>query len=137
MLWCYRFHCTPLTDEQRLSYFDLKGFHHPIHTPSAAAQALFDQGLLLAYDFNHPEALKSFQAGLRHDPGAAMLHWGVTYALRSDGGMQCYPTTMAGVSLRQSCCCHHKQLLLLPLTAQHVCAQPHAHMLCHQGCTFQ
>ncbi|KAF6254658.1 hypothetical protein COO60DRAFT_296260 [Scenedesmus sp. NREL 46B-D3] len=77
-----RFSCSPLTEAQRASYFDLRGFSHPIHTPSPAAQALFDQGLLLAYNFNHPEALKSFQAGLRADPDSAMLHWGVVYALR-------------------------------------------------------
>jgi hypothetical protein len=77
-----RFSCTPLTPEQRSSYCDLRGFSHPIATPSPAAQALFDQGLLLAYNFNHPEALKAFQAGLEIDPNAAMLHWGVTYSLR-------------------------------------------------------
>lgn len=77
-----RFSCTPLTPEQRSSYFDLRGFSHPIATSAPAAQALFDQGLLLAYNFNHPEALKAFQAGLKIDPDAPMLHWGVTYSLR-------------------------------------------------------
>ncbi|WIA39815.1 hypothetical protein OEZ86_005868 [Tetradesmus obliquus] len=76
-----RFSCTPLTPEQRSSYFDLRGFSHPIATSAPAAQALFDQGLLLAYNFNHPEALKAFQAGLKIDPDAPMLHWGVTYSL--------------------------------------------------------
>jgi hypothetical protein len=82
LLIACRFSCTPLTPEQRASYFDLRGFSHPIHTASAAAQALFDQGLLMAYNFNHPEALRSFKAGLALDPNAAMLHWGVTYTLR-------------------------------------------------------
>jgi hypothetical protein len=39
----------------------------------------------MAYNFNHPEALRSFRAGLALDPAAAMLHWGVTYTLRCAG----------------------------------------------------
>ncbi|KAF8058948.1 hypothetical protein HT031_005516 [Scenedesmus sp. PABB004] len=76
-----RFHCTPLTSQQRADYFDLRGFTHPIRTSSPLAQRLFDQGLLLAWDFNHPEALRAFRAGLEADPHAPMLHFGVALSL--------------------------------------------------------
>jgi hypothetical protein len=35
------------------------------------------QGLLLAWDFNQPEAEIAFKMGLAADPNASMLHWGV------------------------------------------------------------
>eukprot|EP00879_Flechtneria_rotunda_P002107 GHRR01002288.1.p1 GENE.GHRR01002288.1~~GHRR01002288.1.p1 ORF type:complete len:734 (+),score=249.35 GHRR01002288.1:60-2261(+) len=76
-----RFHCQPLITEERLAHYKLNGFHHKINTSSLEAQALFDQGLLLAYNFNHPEALKAFQLGLKYDPNAPMLHWGMAYSL--------------------------------------------------------
>jgi len=76
-----RFSCTPVTPRERLYVYDLQGFHHRITTSSQDAQTLFDQGMMLAFTFNQPEALRSFQAGLELDPQAPMLHWGVAYAL--------------------------------------------------------
>eukprot|EP00878_Enallax_costatus_P010043 GHUV01010482.1.p1 GENE.GHUV01010482.1~~GHUV01010482.1.p1 ORF type:complete len:611 (+),score=181.63 GHUV01010482.1:1052-2884(+) len=63
------------------SHFSASSHTYRIHTSSPAAQALFDQGMLLAYNFNHPEALKSFQEGLKYDPQAPMMHFGIQYAL--------------------------------------------------------
>jgi tetratricopeptide (TPR) repeat protein len=51
-----------------------------ITTDSAAAQQLFDQGLVLLYGFNHDEASRSFRAAAALDPEAAMPWWGVAYA---------------------------------------------------------
>ena len=51
-----------------------------ITTRSAAAQALFNQGMQLMYGFNHDEAIRSFQAATEHDPKAAMPWWGIAYA---------------------------------------------------------
>jgi tetratricopeptide (TPR) repeat protein len=59
----------------------LGNHHHPITTSSALAQRYFDQGLSLAYAFNHAEAKRSFEAALRLDPGCAMCHWGIAYVL--------------------------------------------------------
>lgn len=59
----------------------LGDFHHPITTSSPLAQRYFDQGLLLAYGFNHAEAVRSFQEAQRLDPDAAMPHWGEAFAL--------------------------------------------------------
>lgn len=57
---------------------------HSIHTSSPEAQALFNQGMMLAFGFNQPEAIKSFQEGLKHDADAAMLYFGIAYALGTE-----------------------------------------------------
>src|SRR5690349_3047562 len=51
--------------------------HHAISTKSALAQRYFDQGLVLAYAFNHAEAARSFREAARLDPECAMCWWGV------------------------------------------------------------
>jgi tetratricopeptide (TPR) repeat protein len=53
--------------------------HHPIATGSPEAQKFFDQGLALAYGFNHDEAERSFRRAAELDPKAAMPWWGVAY----------------------------------------------------------
>lgn len=48
-----------------------------VTTDSALAQRYFDQGLTLAYAFNHDEAIRSFAEAARLDPSCAMAWWGV------------------------------------------------------------
>ena len=55
--------------------------HRPIATTVPLAQRFFDQGLALAYAFNHAEAKRSFAEAARLDPSCAMCHWGVAYVL--------------------------------------------------------
>ncbi|MGZ8413057.1 MAG: hypothetical protein ACXW05_10010 [Gemmatirosa sp.] len=55
--------------------------HRAVATPDPQAQRWFDQGLRLAYAFNHAEALRSFREAARLDPACAMCHWGVAYVL--------------------------------------------------------
>ncbi len=50
--------------------------HYPVTTTSEASQAFFDQGLRLAYAFNHSEALRAFKEAARLDPNNAMAYWG-------------------------------------------------------------
>jgi tetratricopeptide (TPR) repeat protein len=50
--------------------------HRKVTTKSERAQRFFDQGLSLAYGFNHPEALRSFKEAARLDPECAMAYWG-------------------------------------------------------------
>ena len=61
--------------------FDNLGTHHHPITASPEAQSYFDQGLRLAYAFNHDEAIASFKEGARLDPDCAMCWWGVALAL--------------------------------------------------------
>jgi len=58
-----------------------QGWHHPISTPSALTQYYFDRGLLLAYGFNHGEALRAFQTATKFDPDCAICYWGMAYVL--------------------------------------------------------
>ena len=56
-------------------------YSHPIDTASREAQAFFDQGLALLYNFNHAEAERSFLKAAELDPEAPMPWWGVGVAL--------------------------------------------------------
>ncbi|HKY30749.1 MAG TPA: hypothetical protein VJM12_22645 [Pyrinomonadaceae bacterium] len=60
---------------------DLGTHQHPISTKSPEAQKYFDQGLILAYGFNHGEAIRSFNEATRLDSNCAMCYWGVALAL--------------------------------------------------------
>jgi len=52
-----------------------------ITTQKPEAQAYFDQGLRLAYGFNHAEARRAFRQAQRLDPTCAMCFWGEAYVL--------------------------------------------------------
>ncbi|HEY5723408.1 MAG TPA: tetratricopeptide repeat protein [Allosphingosinicella sp.] len=52
-----------------------------ITTSNAQARAWFNQGLMLAYGFNHDAAIKAFREAQQLDPGCAACFWGEAYAL--------------------------------------------------------
>lgn len=54
--------------------------HHPITTKWELAQRYFDHGLTLCYNFNHAEAIRSFEAAAQIDPECAMAYWGIAFA---------------------------------------------------------
>jgi tetratricopeptide (TPR) repeat protein len=60
---------------------DLGDFHRAVSTQSELAQRYFDQGLTLAYGFNHAEALRAFGEASRQDPNCAMCAWGEAYVV--------------------------------------------------------
>jgi tetratricopeptide (TPR) repeat protein len=62
-------------------YDNLGTLHQPITTKSSTAQRYFDQGLRLAFGFNHAEARRAFRAAQRHDPECAMCYWGEAFVL--------------------------------------------------------
>lgn len=53
----------------------------PITTESREARDYFNQGLVLAYGFDHADAEVSFMEAARHDPEAAMAYWGAAFVL--------------------------------------------------------
>jgi tetratricopeptide (TPR) repeat protein len=55
-------------------------FHMPITTSDTDAQRYFDQGMVLAFGFNHAESIRSFRAAQTLDPGCAMCFWGEALA---------------------------------------------------------
>lgn len=62
-------------------FHDLGDHHRAVSTDSELAQRYFDQGLILAYAFNHAEAVRSFREASRIDPECAMCFWGEALAL--------------------------------------------------------
>ncbi|HEX6057649.1 MAG TPA: hypothetical protein VFZ11_01435 [Gemmatimonadaceae bacterium] len=75
---------------------DGMGRHHQkVTTASALAQRYFDQGLSLAYAFNHAEAKRAFEQAVRLDPSCAMCHWGIAYVLGPNINAGMDPATSA------------------------------------------
>ena len=60
---------------------DLGTLSRSVGTASPEAQRYFDQGLRLAYGFNHDEATRSFARAAELDPGCAACLWGVAWTL--------------------------------------------------------
>ena len=70
-----------LIDRAGAPLFDGMGtHHHKITTIEPGAQRYFDQGLVLAFAFNHAEAIRSFKAAQKLDPSCAMCYWGEALA---------------------------------------------------------
>lgn len=53
----------------------------PVSTQNAQAQLFINQGLNLAYAFNHAEAYRAFQEAARIEPLLAMAYWGQALVL--------------------------------------------------------
>ncbi|MBO9635858.1 MAG: hypothetical protein J7578_22320 [Chitinophagaceae bacterium] len=68
----------------------LSGIDFKISTSSKEAQEYFNQGMMLAYGFNHAEAARSFFEATRLDSTCAMAWWGFGYVLgpNYNGGME-------------------------------------------------
>nr|WP_298412680.1 tetratricopeptide repeat protein [uncultured Halomonas sp.] len=62
-------------------YEGLGARSYEITTRNPRAQAYFDQGLKLAWGFNHAEARRAFREAQRLDPGCAMCFWGEAFVL--------------------------------------------------------
>ncbi len=76
----------PETDAQLVTragaplFAGLGDFHRTIDTKDKGAQRYFDQGMVLAFGFNHAEAIRSFRAAQKLDPDCAMCFWGEALA---------------------------------------------------------
>lgn len=67
--------------EKPAPLFEEIGRHsHPVTTRSPQTQRYFDQAMMLLFNFNHKEAIRSFQAAAALDPECAMAHWGEAFA---------------------------------------------------------
>ena len=72
---------TTLAQKAGAPLFDGMGtFSMPITTANPDAQRYFDQGMVLAFAFNHAESVRSFRAAQTLDPGCAMCFWGEALA---------------------------------------------------------
>jgi tetratricopeptide (TPR) repeat protein len=62
-------------------YGDLGRMSFKLGRASPKVQAYFDQGLRLAFAFNHAEAQRAFQAAQKLDPGCGLCFWGEALVL--------------------------------------------------------
>jgi hypothetical protein len=70
-----------LVAEAKAPLFDGMGdHHHGITTLHSGAQRYFNQGLVIAYAFNHAESIRSFRAAQLLDESCAMCFWGEALA---------------------------------------------------------
>ena len=53
---------------------------HEVTSSKDGVQEYFDQGLILAFAFNHAESVRSFKAAQNLDPTCAMCYWGEALA---------------------------------------------------------
>jgi tetratricopeptide (TPR) repeat protein len=68
-------------DDNGVKLLEGMGSHRRDVGTSAQAQQFFDQGLVLAYGFNHAAAEQAFREAARLDPACAMCSWGVALVL--------------------------------------------------------
>jgi len=72
----------PAADGRMAPRLQSLGSHRfPVTTKSADAQKFIDQGMNLAYGFNHAEAGRAFAEAARLDPHCAMAFWGQALVL--------------------------------------------------------
>lgn len=105
----------------------LDAVHFKISTSHPEAQEYFNQGLVLAYGFNHAEAARSFYEVTRIDSTCAMAYWGYAYVLgpNYNGGMEednyerAYNAVIKAQSLSGNCTSLEQQLIKA-LTARYI-----------------
>jgi tetratricopeptide (TPR) repeat protein len=99
---------SPLPPPDTVPLYDNLGTHHvAITTRVPKAQRYFDQGMRLAYGFNHGEAIRAFNEAARLDPDCAMCYWGAAYAygphvnagMDSAAGVAAYAAAQQALSL--------------------------------------
>lgn len=73
----------------------LSAVRYAISSRSAEAQAWFNQGLALAYGFNHDGAIAAFRMAQQRDPACAMCFWGEAYARGPNINAPMDPAAMA------------------------------------------
>ncbi len=72
----------PASEAATMPLFDTFGdLHRDVATRVPAAQRYFDQGLRMAYGFNHEAAGRAFAEAARLDPQCAMCVWGQALVL--------------------------------------------------------
>jgi tetratricopeptide (TPR) repeat protein len=108
----------------------LQGIDLKISTTNKEAQDYFNQGMMLAYGFNHAEAARSFYEAMRLDSTCAMAHWGFAYVLgpNYNGGMEednfqrAYDAALKSRQLARNCT--PKEKALIAALATRYAAQP-------------
>ncbi len=98
----------------------LNGIDFKISTTIKEVQQYFNQGMMLAYGFNHAEAARSFFEAIRLDSTCAMAYWGFAYVLgpNYNGGMEednfqrAYDASLKAQRLSDNCTPKEKALII-------------------------
>lgn len=76
-------------------YGDLGHISFKLGAASPKVQAYFDQGVRLAFAFNHAEAQRAFQAAQKLDPGCGLCFWGEALVLGPNINVPMQPEAVA------------------------------------------
>ena len=89
---------------------DLGSHEHRISSTVPGVQDYFNQGMRLAYAFNHDAAIRSFREAIRRDPKCAICWWGVAYSygpninlpMDSAAGVAAYAAMQQALKLQEN-----------------------------------
>ena len=98
-----------IADQRAPRLQNLGSYTFPVTTTSQDAQLFINQGLLLAYGFNHAEAARSFGEAARLDPACAMAYWGMALVggpninmdMSADAEPQAYKLVQRAMALKK------------------------------------
>ena len=94
--------------------FDNMGsFAMPITTADADAQKYFNQGMVLAFAFNHAESIRSFKAAQTLDPNCAMCFWGEALATGPNINVTSKGKVIMSAQARQNAFSAHQKAVAL------------------------
>ena len=85
----------PALGEKPVLYGNLGKLHFPVSSKVPKVQAWFDQGLILAFGFNHAEAQRAFREAQKLDPNCAICHWGEALILGPNINVPMMPEAQA------------------------------------------
>lgn len=85
----------PALGETPVLYKDLGKLHFPVSSKVPKVQAWFDQGLTLAFGFNHAEAQRAFREAQKLDPACAICFWAESLILGPNINVPMMPEAQA------------------------------------------
>lgn len=128
--------CAPVVDDKEWYKIDkvaplfegLDVLNFPISTQNKLVQKYFNQGLILAYGFNHAEAARSFYYATKLDSTCAMAYWGYAFVLgpnynagmEDDNYQRAYDAIQKAVELSNNGCTQKEKALINALSKRYV-----------------
>jgi len=85
----------PALGETPVLYGNLGRLHFPVSSKVQKVQAWFDQGMILAFGFNHAEAQRAFREAQKLDPDCAACYWGEALILGPNINVPMMPEAQA------------------------------------------
>ncbi len=128
--------CTPVTTDKEWYKTDNKAplfegldiLNFRISTKNELVQKYFNQGLILAYGFNHAEAARSFYYATKLDSTCAMAYWGYAFVLgpnynagmEDDNYQRAYEAIQKALELSTENCTQKEKALINALSKRYV-----------------